>query len=62
MKPGDAERAQQALTEAGMRPERPPEDWLLKSHYDDTVVDIIFSPSGGPTSPTSSSTAPTIAR
>ena len=31
-----------------MRPERPPEDWLLKSHYDDTVVDIIFSPSGGP--------------
>ena len=29
VKPGDAERAQQALTEAGMRPERPPEDWLL---------------------------------
>ena len=31
-----------------MRPERPPEDWLLKSHYDDTVVDLIFAPSGGP--------------
>jgi Uncharacterised nucleotidyltransferase len=48
VKPEDAERAQQALTEAGMRPERPPEDWLLKSHHDDTVVDLIFSPSGGP--------------
>jgi hypothetical protein len=48
VKPEDAERAQQALTEAGLRPERPPEDWLLKSHHDDTVVDLIFSPSGGP--------------
>ena len=48
VKPEDAERAQQALTEAGMRPERPPEDWLLKSHYEDTIVDLIFSPSGGP--------------
>ena len=27
----DAERALAALDAAGMRPERPPEDWLLKA-------------------------------
>ena len=27
----DAERALEALVEAGMRPERPPEGWLLKA-------------------------------
>ena len=48
VKPEDAERALQALTEAGMRPERPPEDWLLKAYYEDTLVDLIFCPSGGP--------------
>ena len=48
VKPEDAERALQVLTEAGMRPERPPEDWLLKAYHDDTQVDLIFSPSGGP--------------
>jgi hypothetical protein len=48
VKPEDAERAQQALTKAGMRPERPPEDWLLKSYHEDTLVDLIFAPSGGP--------------
>lgn len=47
VKPEDAEQAQQALTKAGMRPERPPEDWLLKSYYEDTLVDLIFRPSGG---------------
>jgi hypothetical protein len=47
VKPEDAERAQQALTKAGLRPERPPEDWLLKSYYEDTLVDLIFRPSGG---------------
>ena len=36
------------LTVAGMRPERPPEDWLLKAYHDDTLVDLIFSPAGGP--------------
>ena len=27
----DAERALEALVEAGMKPERPPEGWLLKA-------------------------------
>lgn len=48
VKPEDAERAHQALAAAGMTPERPPEDWLLKARHQDTVVDLIFSPSGGP--------------
>jgi Uncharacterised nucleotidyltransferase len=46
LKPGDAEAALQALVEAGMRPERPPEDWLLKAYRDDVLVDLIFGPSG----------------
>jgi hypothetical protein len=49
VKPEDAERALQVLTDAGMRPERPPGDWLLKAyHDDDTLVDLIFAPAGGP--------------
>jgi hypothetical protein len=47
VKPEDAQRAQDALTTAGMRVEKPPEDWLLKAHHDDVVVDLIFAPSGG---------------
>ncbi len=47
VKPEDAERAHQALTKAGLRPEIPPEDWLFKSYYNDTLVDLIFRPSGG---------------
>ena len=48
VKPEDAERAHQALTKAGLRPEVPPEDWLLKAYHEDTLVDLIFAPSGGP--------------
>ena len=44
----DAERALEALAEAGMRTERPPEGWLLKAYHGDTLVDLIFQPSGGP--------------
>jgi hypothetical protein len=44
----DAERALAALVDAGMEPERPPEGWLLKAHHGDTLVDLIFNPSGGP--------------
>ena len=47
VKPKDAERAQRALVEAGMRPEKPPEDWLLKVYDDDVLVDLIFHPQGG---------------
>ena len=49
VKPEDAERAQQALVAAGMRPENPPEDWLLKAYdSNDVLVDIIFRPASGP--------------
>jgi predicted nucleotidyltransferase len=44
----DVDLLVKVLTEAGMRPERPPEDWLLKAYHDDTLVDLIFSPAGGP--------------
>jgi hypothetical protein len=44
--PQDAERAQAALVAAGMRPETPPEDWLLKVWDGDVLVDIIFELTG----------------
>jgi len=43
----DAERALAALVDAGMKPERPPEGWLLKAYHDGTLIDLIFRPSGG---------------
>jgi len=48
VKADDAERAQQALADAGMRPEKPPEGWLLKAWDGDRMVDLIYDPSGGP--------------
>jgi predicted nucleotidyltransferase len=48
IKPEDAERALQTLKEAGMRPERPPEEWLLKAWDGDTLVDLIYCPKGLP--------------
>jgi hypothetical protein len=44
----DAERALEALTEAGMKPERPPENWLLKAWDGETLVDLIFLTAAGP--------------
>jgi hypothetical protein len=46
VKPEDAERAQEALAAAGMRPETPPEQWLRKAWDGDILVDVIFEPSG----------------
>jgi hypothetical protein len=46
IKPEHAERALEALQEAGMRPERPPEEWLLKAWDGDTLVDLIYCPKG----------------
>jgi hypothetical protein len=46
VKPQDAARAQQALAEAGMRPETPPEQWLRKAWDGEILVDLIFEPSG----------------
>jgi len=48
IKPEDAERALEALEGAGMKPERPPEEWLLKAWDGDVLVDLIFGPKGLP--------------
>ena len=48
IKPEDAERALEALEAAGMKPERPPEEWLLKAWDGDVLVDLIFGPKGLP--------------
>src|SRR4051794_19039373 len=50
VRPDDAEAALQALVDLGMRPERPPEGWLLKAwdteEGNDVLVDLIFGPRG----------------
>jgi hypothetical protein len=46
VKPEDGERALAALSDAGMRPEHPPEDWLLKAWDGEILVDLIFHPVG----------------
>jgi hypothetical protein len=48
IKPQDVDRALGALEAAGMRPERPPEDWLVKAWDGDTLVDLIYCPKGLP--------------
>ena len=48
VRPEDADRARQALADAGLRTERPPEGWLLKAYDGDTLIDLIFDPQGGP--------------
>lgn len=42
VKEEDAERALQALVDDGMRPEHPPEDWLLKAWDGEVMIDLIF--------------------
>ena len=46
VKPEDADAALQALAEAGMRTERPAEEWLYKAWHGRVLVDLIFYPSG----------------
>jgi hypothetical protein len=48
VKKEDAERAQQALVDAGLKAETPPEGWLLKAWDGNVLVDLIFEPRGGP--------------
>jgi Uncharacterised nucleotidyltransferase len=49
VKEGDGERALQALVDAGMKPERPPEGWLFKAYDENGVlVDLIFHPTDNP--------------
>lgn len=42
-----AEAGLEALAAAGMATERPPEGWLYKAWDGETLVDLIFRPSGG---------------
>jgi hypothetical protein len=42
----DAERALAVLGRAGMRTERPPEQWLFKAWDGETLIDLIFEPAG----------------
>jgi hypothetical protein len=46
VKPSDAERALQALVDAGMKAEYPPEGWLYKAWDGEVLVDLIFEPRG----------------
>jgi len=46
VKPADAERALRELGTAGMRIERPPEEWLFKAWHGDVLIDLIFNPAG----------------
>jgi putative nucleotidyltransferase-like protein len=46
VKEEDAERVVEVLAEAGMRPEKPPEEWLWKAWDGDVLIDVIFRPRG----------------
>jgi hypothetical protein len=46
VKEEDVERAVDVLAEAGMRPEKPPEEWLWKAWDGDVLIDLIFAPRG----------------
>jgi Uncharacterised nucleotidyltransferase len=46
MREEDAERALHVLADAGMRPEKPPEEWLYKAWDDNVLIDLIFRPRG----------------
>jgi predicted nucleotidyltransferase len=46
VRPADAEAGLDALEHAGMRAERPPENWLLKAYDNGILVDLIFEPCG----------------
>ena len=48
LREADAGRALTALEDAGMRPEHPPEEWLVKAWDGDVLVDLIFCPKGLP--------------
>jgi len=48
VRPEDGERALQALADAGMTVERPPEGWLYKAYDDGVLIDILFCPANVP--------------
>jgi predicted nucleotidyltransferase len=46
IRPEDVDAAVGALAAAGLRPEDPPEEWLVKAWDGDVLVDLIFAPKG----------------
>jgi nucleotidyltransferase DUF2204 len=49
LRPEDADLALGAFEKEGWKTERPPEGWLYKTwHPNGALVDLIFSPAGGP--------------
>ena len=46
IKPEDAERAVAVLEGEGMKPDPPPEEWLLKVWDGDVLIDLIHHPAG----------------
>jgi hypothetical protein len=48
VRPQDVEAALDTLSAAGMRIERPPEDWLRKAWDGDVLIDVIFRLTDGP--------------
>jgi hypothetical protein len=44
----DADRALEVLEAAGLRTERPPEEWLYKAYDGAVMIDLIFDPEGLP--------------
>lgn len=46
LRPADAARALEALADAGLRTEKPPEEWLYKAYDGDVMIDLIFGPEG----------------
>jgi hypothetical protein len=46
--PDEADAALDVLERAGMRTERPPEEWLYKAYDGDVMIDVIFEPTGLP--------------
>ena len=47
----DADRAAEYLGGAGLRVERPAEDWLFKVYTDGSMVDVLFRANGEPVRP-----------
>jgi hypothetical protein len=61
VRPDDVDRALEAFDRAGMRTERPPEGWLVKTwHENGTLIDLIYRPSGGAITDETIERAPTI--
>src|SRR3954447_6023860 len=46
IKPGDVDTALAALQAAGLQPDDPPEEWLVKAWDGEVLVDLIFAPKG----------------